>query len=341
MAENDFLQLAWFFLVGFLLVGYAILDGFDLGVGMQHLVIARTDEERRTLMNSIGPVWDGNEVWLVTAGGALFAAFPKVYATAFSGFYLALMLVLVALMLRAVSIEFRSKVTGRLWRFAWDVAFSVGSLVPAVLFGVALGNVMRGIPLDANGDYAGSFAGLLSPFALTVGLLSASVFLAQGSAWLMLKTEGALAARARWMAGFGITATIGLWIAVTLWSRTEAPGLWNAFDGILPWAAPAVYVAGLATACLAIRVGRAGIAFLGTSSAIAAMVATLGLGLWPNLMPARGTGAPLTVAGTASSDLTLTVMLIVAIVGMPLVLAYTAWTYRAFRGKVRLEDHAY
>jgi len=341
MAESDLLQAAWFLLVGVLLAGYAILDGFDLGVGMQHLVTARTDEERRILMNSIGPVWDGNEVWLVTAGGALFAAFPKVYATTFSGFYLAIMLVLAALIFRAVSMEFRSRVEGRRWRTAWDVAFSVGSLVPAVLFGVAIGNVMRGIPLDANGDYAGTFGELLSPFALAVGLLSTSVFLVQGSAWLMLKTEGAVATRARRAAGAGIAAAFVLWLVVTLWSRVEAPGLWETFGGFLPWAAPAVVAAGLATAGLAVRANRAGQAFLGTSFAIAGMVATLGLGLWPTLVPARKIGEPLTVAGTASSDLTLTVMLVVALVGMPLVLAYTTWVYRAFRGKVRLDEHSY
>jgi cytochrome d ubiquinol oxidase subunit II len=166
------LETVWFLLVGVLLAGYAILDGFDLGVGMQHLTTARTDEERRTLMNSIGPVWDGNEVWLITAAGALFAAFPKVYATVFSGFYLALMLLLAGLILRAVSLEFRSREKGRAWRTAWDIAFFVGSIVPAVLFGVAIGNVMRGVPLDAQGDYAGTFGDLLSPFALAVGLLS-------------------------------------------------------------------------------------------------------------------------------------------------------------------------
>jgi len=341
MADNAFLQAAWFVLVGMLLAGYAVLDGFDLGVGMQHLVTARTDEERRILLNSIGPVWDGNEVWLITAGGALFAAFPKVYATTFSGFYLAMMLILAALILRAVSIEFRSKAEGRRWRAAWDVAFSVGSVVPAVLFGVAIGNVMRGIPLDANGDYAGTFAGLLSPFALAVGLLSASISLAQGSAWLMLKTEGAVAARARRAAVAGIAAALVLWVVVTVWSRVEAPGLWGAFGGILPWAAPVVVAAGIGTAGLAVRAGRAGLAFLGTSSAIAGLVATLGLGLWPILVPAREVGEPLTVAATASSDLSLTVMIVVALVGMPLVVFYTAWVYRAFRGKVRLDEHSY
>ena len=341
MAENETLQAAWFVLVGVLLVGYAILDGFDLGVGMQHLTTARTDQERRVLMTSIGPVWDGNEVWLITAGGALFAAFPKVYATVFSGFYVALMLLLVALILRAVSLEFRSKEPGRRWRTAWDVAFWIGSLLPAILFGVAIGNVVRGVPLDVGGDYAGTFAGLLSPFAIAVGLLSAAVFLTQGSAWLMLKTEGALEARARRTAAVGITATIVLWIVVTAWSNAEAPAMWDAFDSILPWAAPVAFVVALGIAGLGLRAGRAGLAFLGSSLAIAGLVATLGVGLWPNLLPARDQGEPLTVAATASSDLTLTVMLVIALVGMPLVLAYTAWVYRAFRGKVRLDDHSY
>src|SRR5450756_2412977 len=245
MAENGFLQAAWFVLVGVLLVGYAILDGFDLGVGMQHLTTARTDDERRILMNSIGPVWDGNEVWLITAGGALFAAFPKVYATVFSGFYLALMLVLAALILRAVSLEFRSKERGRAWRTTWDVAFCVGSLLPAVLFGVAIGNVMRGVPLDGQGDYAGTFVGLLSPFALAVGLLSAAMFLMQGAAWLLLKTEGALQARARRTALVGQAATLALWVVVTTWSRAEAPALWDRFGLIPAWLAPVIAVLAL------------------------------------------------------------------------------------------------
>src|SRR5665647_1503026 len=234
MADNGFLQAAWFFLVGVLLVGYAILDGFDLGVGMQHLTTARTDEERRILMNSIGPVWDGNEVWLITAGGALFAAFPKVYATVFSGFYLALMLVLAGLILRAVSLEFRSKERGRGWRTTWDLAFFVGSVLP-----------------------------------------------------------------------------------------------------------PVIAVLALVAFPVLVRRGRAASAFAASSAAIAAMIATLGIGLWPNLLPARDQGASLTVPLTASSDLALTVMLIIALVGLPFVLAYTLWVYRTFRGPVRLDEHSY
>jgi cytochrome d ubiquinol oxidase subunit II len=341
MADNGFLQAAWFFLVGVLLVGYAILDGFDLGVGMQHLTTARTDEERRILMNSIGPVWDGNEVWLITAGGALFAAFPKVYATVFSGFYLALMLVLAALILRAVSLEFRSKERGRRWRATWDLAFFVGSVLPAVLFGVAIGNIMRGVPLDGQGDYAGTFVGLLSPFALAVGLLSAAMFLMQGAAWLLLKTEGALQVRARRTALVGQVATLVLWVVVTIWSRAEAPALWDQFGLIPAWLAPVIAVLALAAFPVLVRRGRAASAFAASSAAIAAMIATLGIGLWPNLLPARDQGASLTVPLTASSDLALTVMLIIALLGLPFVLAYTFWVYRMFRGPVRLDEHSY
>ena len=341
MADNGFLQAAWFFLVGVLLVGYAILDGFDLGVGMQHLTTARTDEERRILMNSIGPVWDGNEVWLITAGGALFAAFPKVYATVFSGFYLALMLVLAGLILRAVSLEFRSKEGGRGWRTTWDVAFCVGSVLPAVLFGVAIGNIMRGVPLDGGGDYAGTFVGLLSPFALAVGLLSAAMFLMQGGAWLVLKTEGALHARARRTALVGGVATLVLWVVVTIWSRAEAPALWDRF-GLLPaWLAPVIAVLALVAFPVLVSRGRVASAFAASSAAIAAMIGTLGIGLWPNLLPARDQGAPLTASLTASSDLTLTVMLIIAVLGLPFVLAYTLWIYRTFWGPVRLDEHSY
>jgi cytochrome d ubiquinol oxidase subunit II len=341
MADNGFLQAAWFFLVGVLLVGYAILDGFDLGVGMQHLTTARTDEERRILMNSIGPVWDGNEVWLITAGGALFAAFPKVYATVFSGFYLALMLVLAALILRAVSLEFRSKERGRRWRATWDLAFFVGSVLPAVLFGVAIGNIMRGVPLDGQGDYAGTFVGLLSPFALAVGLLSAAMFLMQGAAWLLLKTEGALQVRARRTALVGQVATLVLWVVVTIWSRAEAPARWDQFGLIPAWLAPVIAVLALAAFPVLVRRGRAASAFAASSAAIAAMIATLGIGLWPNLLPARDQGASLTVPLTASSDLALTVMLIIALLGLPFVLAYTFWVYRMFRGPVRLDEHSY
>ncbi len=192
----DALQTIWFLLVGILIAGYAVLDGFDLGVGMLHLFIARNDRERRTLLSSIGPLWDGNEVWLLTGGGAIFAAFPRVYATVFSGFYIPLMLLLAALIARAAAVEFRSKEESPLWRSAWDVTFAVSSLVPALLFGVAIGNLMRGIPLTSDGEFAGTFVSLLNPFALATGLLSVAMFVMQGASWLSLKTEGDMRERA-------------------------------------------------------------------------------------------------------------------------------------------------
>ncbi len=187
----------WFLLVGVLLLGYAVLDGFDLGAGVLNPFVAKTDDERRTVLRSIGPVWDGNEVWLLTAGGALFAAFPLVYATVFSGFYLALMLLLAALIFRAVALEFRDQLEGAGWRRAWDVAFFLGSAVPALLLGVAIGNIIRGLPLNAAGEYTGGLIGLLTPFPLIIGLLVVALVTTHGAAWLLVKTQGALAERTR------------------------------------------------------------------------------------------------------------------------------------------------
>ncbi len=186
----------WFLLIGVLIAGYAVLDGFDLGAGILHLWVARGDDQRRSVIAAIGPVWDGNEVWLLTAGGALFAAFPVVYATVFSGFYLALMLLLVALIFRAVAIEFRDQETSPRWRSAWDVAFAAGSLVAALLLGVAIGNIVMGLPLDADGLYRGGLLGLLRPFPLAVGLLTVALFSWHGAGWLVLKTDGDVQARA-------------------------------------------------------------------------------------------------------------------------------------------------
>jgi len=195
--EAETLALVWFALLGVLLMGYAILDGFDLGVGILYPFVTRTDEERRIAMNSIGPLWDGNEVWLVTFGGALFAAFPEAYATVFSGFYTAFMLLLVALILRAVSMEFRSKLHSRLWRRIWDYAFFLGSTLATLLFGVAVGNAMVGIPLNEARDYTGTFLDLLNPYSLLVGILAVSLFAMHGCIYLLLKTSGALHERVR------------------------------------------------------------------------------------------------------------------------------------------------
>ena len=230
----------WFFLVGVLLLGYALLDGFDLGAGILHPFVARTDAERRTVMHSVGPVWDGNEVWLLTAGGALFAAFPIVYATVFSGFYLALILLLAALIFRAVALEFRDQVASPGWRRAWDAAFFLGSLLPPLLLGVAVGNIIRGIPLDADGGYRGGLIGLLTPFPLIVGLLVVAFAAVHGSSWLILRTEGAVAERARQAGAVAWAAEALLWVAATVAAWAFLPDRWAAFDTPVAWVAPLV-----------------------------------------------------------------------------------------------------
>jgi cytochrome d ubiquinol oxidase subunit II len=332
----------WFLLVGVLLTGYAILDGFDLGVGVLHLFVAKDDRERRVMLNAVGPVWDGNEVWLLTGGGALFAAFPAVYATVFSGMYLALMLLLAALIARAVSLEFRSKEPGARWRRFWDVAFAVGSFLPALLLGVALGNVMRGLPLSADGEFAGTFLGLLNPFSLLVGALSTAVFTLHGAVWLELKTEGELKARVRRAGDRAYTVVIALAVLAALSSRFSAPRLWIAFEAALPWLAPVLLAASLFALPRARAQGRGGLAFALSAAAIAAFMAIVGLGIHPYLVPPLdGFSTGLTVAGSASSPLTLRAMLAIALVGMPLVVAYTVFIYRRFRGPVVLDDTSY
>ena len=336
------LETTWFLLVGVLLAGYAILDGFDLGTGMLHLFVAKNDRERREVMNAIGPVWDGNEVWLLTAGGALFAAFPPVYATVFSGLYLALMLLLVALILRAVSMEFRSKLEAPRWRAAWDAVFAVSSFLPALLFGVAIGNVVRGMPLDAEQEFSGTFLGLLNPFALAVGLFAVAMFLTQGAAWLQMRTEGAVRERVLAAGRASRIAWILLWVAVTALARVAAPGpavAWTRWEPWIPAALTAVFLFGLSRSW---GRGRPGRAFLFSSAAIAAILATLGLVLYPTIVPALGTPErSLTIENAASSPKTLGVMLAIALAGMPLVVGYTVFIYSRFRGPVVVDEHGY
>lgn len=336
------LQIVWFILIGVLIIGYAILDGFDLGVGMLHLFLSKEDRERRVMLNSIGPVWDGNEVWLLTAGGAIFAAFPPVYATVFSGFYLALILLLVALILRAVSLEFRSKEDHPAWRSTWDLAFAVGSFLPALLLGVAIGNIMRGVPLAADGEYAGSFFTLLNPFALLVGLTAVAMFLMQGAVWLRIRTEGEIRAKAGRVAMGAWVAFVALWAIVTVVSRFAAPHLWSAYENPLLWVIPAAFVVSAALFPFALRKWSAGAAFALSSLAIAALIGIFGAGLFPNMVPALGdASASLTIWNSSSSELTLRTMFIIALIGVPLVLAYTVWIYRQFFGPVVLDEHSY
>jgi cytochrome d ubiquinol oxidase subunit II len=335
------LSTIWFLLIGFILTGYAILDGFDLGVGALHLIVARTDAERRALLNSIGPVWDGNEVWLITGGGALFAAFPLAYATVFSGFYLAMVLLLGALIVRAVSIEFRSKETARLWRLGWDVGFTAGSVAAAVLFGVALGNVLRGLPLDPDGGYRGGLVGLLNPFAISLGVMTLGLAVLQGSAWLVLKTEGAIQDRARRTGVVALVLVLAAWVAATGLALGDARRVFDNFGNPLAWLAPFFTANVLLYMVLAWRARQDGRAFVFSSLALVGMAATAAIALYPNLVPAVDAARSVTIDSAHSSDTALTMMLIVALIGMPIVIGYTSFIYWKFKGKVRLDEASY
>ncbi len=341
--DHATLATIWFVIQGVLLTGYAILDGFDLGVGILHPFVPRDDRERRIAMNAIGPIWDGNEVWLVTFGGALFAAFPEAYATVFSGFYTAFMLLLFALILRAVSIEFRSKMAAAGWRRLWDWSFFAGSALASVLFGVAVGNAMLGIPLDERGDFTGTLAGLLNPYALLVGAFTVAIFALHGALFLNLKTEGELQQRLEvWMwRTFGVFLVT--YLLTTIFTLVMVPRVAARFASF-PWAAAVVVVAVLAIANIprSIYWRRPEQAFASSCAAIAALLALFGGALYPNLVTASNDPArSLTVFSAASSPHTLGIMLIIAAIGMPFVAGYTAVIYWTFRGKVRLDPQSY
>jgi len=341
--EHDTLSQIWFLLLGILLMGYAILDGFDFGVGIVHLFIPRGDRERRLVMNAIGPLWDGNEVWLITWGGALFAAFPGAYATIFSGYYTALMLVLLALILRAVSLEFRSKIASAAWRRFWDASFTVSSLGAPLLFGVAAGNVMLGLPLDAAGEYHGSLRDLLNPYGLLVGAFAVSIVVMHGVIFLYLKTEGALQSRCRPWMWRSFFVFLALYVATTMATLVWVPrAAANFTDYPLGWVVVALNVLAVANIPRAIHRGRPGYAFVSSSCTIAAFVFLFAAAIYPNLVPAVNPAHSLTIFSAArSSARTLEIMLIIAVIGMPGVLAYTSVIYWTFRGKVKLGEHSY
>jgi len=332
----------WFVLVGVLLTGYVLLDGFDLGVGALHR-FARGDRNRRMLMNAIGPFWDGNEVWLITGGGALFAAFPEVYATAFSGLYLALMLFLLALISRAVSLEFRGQRPGARWRAFWDTGFSTGSALAVLLLGVALGNLAWGLPLRADHEYAGSFLGLLKPYALLTGVTALAAITLHGALYLCVKTEGELQQQARgWARNAGVAFVAG-YLLTTIATWIWAPPMVAPFRRHPAlWVLPLLTVLAIVSLVLAWRRERHGQAFLSSCVMLASLLATFGVGMYPNLI--RSNPLPehsLTVVNAASSPKTLGVMLVIAAIGMPLVIAYSIYAYRAFRGKVKLDATSY
>jgi cytochrome d ubiquinol oxidase subunit II len=336
MGTWDLLRNVWFILIGVLLAGYSVLDGFDLGLGALFPLLAKNEDEKRTLIRSIGPVWDGNEVWLLTGGGALFAAFPHAYATVFSGFYLALMLVLFSLILRAVSLEFRAHDGAR--KGLWEGAFIIGSFLPALLFGVALGNVVVGVPIDSKMEYAGSFFTLLRPLPLVFGLLGLAAFLLQGGTWAALKTSGALQERARRTARTMtlITGILYFLSFVAVW--IYLPG---ALKKIPAWIFAALVWLSLGLLLSALKKGKDGRAFLFSSALFLSLWGNVGAIHYPNLVRAQDPSLSLTITNASSSALTLKVMLIIALVGMPLVVGYTIYAYRVFKGKVGADDAGY
>jgi len=326
------LQVTWFIIIGLFLTVYAILDGFDLGAGFWHLFVKK-DEERRTLLSAIGPFWDGNEVWLLTGGGAIFAAFPHVYATVFSGMYLALLFAIFSLIFRALSIEFRNKVDSDRWRKFWDVSFAIGSMLPAILFGVAAGNVLRGMELNSVMNYSGTFLDLLNPYALLAGLLSFSLFALHGAAYLAWKTKGDLPLQARrwaYMAGIASAAIFALFFISTI--ITQPHLMQNYYKHFYLWLLPLMALAALLKVLHSNVRGEDRNAFLASSFSIAAIMATMAVMLFPNTVIALGNpGLNLTVMNSSSSPLTLTVMLIIAAIGMPLVISYHVWSYKLWK----------
>jgi cytochrome d ubiquinol oxidase subunit II len=327
----------WFIVLGVLWTGYLVLEGFDFGVGMLLPVLGGkryaadaedAEKRRRVLINTIGPVWDGNEVWVLTAGGATFAAFPHWYATLFSGFYLPLLLILVALIVRNLGFEYRHKRPGAAWKARWDQAIFWGSLVPALLWGVALTNIVRGVPIDANKEYTGNLFTLLNPLSLLGGLTFVALFLTHGAIFIALKTDGKVRYEARLIAQrVGIVAAV---LAVVL---LGAIGL---SDGKLAsWLTTVVAAVALLGAIAANRAGREGWAFIGTAVTIAMAVATYFIVLFPNVMPSTTNPAyNLTIENASSSDYTLKVMTIVALIFTPIVLIYQGWTYWVFRKRL-------
>lgn len=367
MFDYEILRLIWWALLGVLLIGFALTDGFDLGVAALLPFVARDDIERRIVINSVGPTWEGNQVWFILGGGAIFAAWPFVYAASFSGFYLAMFLVLSALILRPVGFKYRSKKPDPAWRARWDWALFTGGLVPALVFGVAVGNVLAGAPFRLDSDlrlsYEGGLIELFTPFTLLCGLLSVAMLVLHGSAWLSIKVEqGPVNERAR---RFGTAAAIvsillfalgGLFVASGDIGRAivgaidpagpsnplhtlsrAAPGAWLANYARYPlfMLAPALGLAGAAVALVGIR-ARAGVAAFGGSSASAAgIIATVGLSMFPFILPSSiDAHSSLTVWNASSSERTLGIMLLVTVLLLPIVLAYTAWAYRVMFGRI-------
>jgi cytochrome d ubiquinol oxidase subunit II len=365
MLDYEFLKLIWWLLVVVLLIGFAIMDGHDMGVGALLPFVGRNDDERRVVLNTVGPHWEGNQVWFITAGGAIFAAWPVVYATAFSGFYFALMAVLWAMFFRPVGFEYRSKVADPRWRTAWDWGLFVGGAVPALVFGVAIGNVITGVPFHFEDSmmpvYTGSFWGLFNLFTLLCGVASLTLLVFHGANYLQLRTEGVIAERARKasfitgavlilvftlagvmvanMSGYVITSVVEPGEAVSPVGKTvvQQVGAWmgNYHKHPLIWIATTLAYCGVVLGLLASVVRKSGVAFVGSALACVGFILTAGASIFPFVLPSSShPNHSLTVWDCVSSQRTLNIMFWVALVMTPIVIAYTSWAYRVMRGKV-------
>ncbi len=373
ISDYGMLRVIWWILLGVLLTGFAVTDGFDMGVGALLPFVAKTDIERRVAINTVGPVWEGNQVWLILGGGAIFAAWPALYALSFSGFYLAMFLVLLALILRPVGFKYRSKRPDAAWRARWDWALFIGGAVPALIFGVAVGNTLRGVPFHFTDDlrpiYEGNLFGLLNPVALYCGLVSLSMLVMHGAAWLAFKSDGPVAARAK---EFGVKAAItssvlfaggGLlvWLGLLGGYRVTSPIAWDGpsnpllktvvadpaawlanFDAHpILWIVPALGVAAPLAAALGFRAGHEVLTLLASKLGVAAIITTVGVAMFPILLPSSShPDHSLAVFDASSSRATLLNMLIATAIFMPIILAYTAWVYRVLRGKVTAKSVA-
>mgnify|MGYP003361990696 CR=1 FL=1 len=373
LIDFDILRVMWWVLLGVLLIGFAVTDGFDMGVGALLPFVGKTNVERRMVLNTVGPVWEGNQVWFILGGGAIFAAWPPLYAVSFSGFYLAMFAVLAALILRPVGFTYRSKRDSQTWRNGWDWALFVGGAAPALLFGVAVGNVLLGVPFHLtedlmpmyDGNFFTKFIGLLRPFAIVSGVVSLSMLLMHGAAWLTLKTEGPVQLRARTIGTYaGIVAALsyalaGVWLALgvdgfqivsdvaangpsnPLYSDVERGGSWMAAYSVRPWIviAPIMGFVGIAMAVLGLRAGREVSTLLWSKLAITGIISSVGLTMFPFILPSIvDPNSSLTVWDSSSSHQTLFVMLVAAVIFVPLILAYTAWVYKVLWGKVTEDD---
>lgn len=327
----------WFILLAAMLTTYAVLDGFDLGVGALLPWICRTETERGQARDCIGPVWNGNEVWLIAAGGAMFAAFPRLYAASFSGFYLALMVVLWLLILRGVGFEFRHAYHSPMWTGLWDTVFSIASVVLAVLFGVAVGNVLRGVPLNSQGEFQGSFTFLLNPFSILAGALSLVALCLHGAAFLAMKTEGPLQVCAQKLTTSLWIATLALiivFVAASFWARPDFAANYGRYPALL--LLPLLVIASLAAIPLFARRKRDGNVFASTCLLIITLLGSAAAGLFPRLLPAlSATGADLTIYNAASSHHSLVVALIMNLIGLTAVACYTYYVYKVWSGKVQ------